>query len=355
MGIYLLLYHVARIIIFPGSNYLYLLCFEREREIALTNTVLDKLKKFIASLPLSNPNMNYESLLLLVKAKSQIKTILKIFRANAIAQIKHGKLTNSQNELNAFNNQIYAQLKQITIKIIEKDYKLSKLDMRNLQFIKSEGKIVDMNQIQQLAKYCNRLEQFLNKFTDSKKWYERLIRLFRGRAMGHLQYMRAETLRLFNAEEITLRVKDGITIDGMILPAISFVNNLPRTTNKSIALLCNPNAGYYEFSIDYQSNWINFYAERNFDICIWNYRGYGRSQGLPNPDNIVSDGLELTNFLKMTKEYKRILVHGESLGGAVAVKLGLKGGCDFIFADRTFCDILLDRKSVVRERVYVLV
>lgn len=72
------------------------------------------------------------------------------------------------------------------------------------------------------------------------------------------------------------------------------------------------------------------------NLFLWNYRGYGRSQGCPKPSLLQQDGELIVDFLR--KEYKaqKIGVHGQSLGGLLACHLASKCNLDFLCADRTF-------------------
>ena len=52
-------------------------------------------------------------------------------------------------------------------------------------------------------------------------------------------------------------------------------------------IFCNPNNRYYEYALNNQDNWIEFYKSNGINILLWNYRGYGQSRGYPTPKNIV--------------------------------------------------------------------
>ena len=104
--------------------------------------------------------------------------------------------------------------------------------------------------------------------------------------------------------------------------------------------MCNPNAGLYECH-HYQSSWLDFYLGRGHDACVYNYRGYGRSEGWPSPAANNSDGEDILATLR-TLGYEKFLVHAESIGGITGVHLsslpeGL--GVDVLVADRTFGDL----------------
>ena len=100
-------------------------------------------------------------------------------------------------------------------------------------------------------------------------------------------------------------------------------------------LMCNPNAGYYEF-IYFQSDWLEFYLSREVNVFLWNYRGFGKSTGSPNITNIIEDGKILMGYLKNNENAALLGIHGESLGGCIAIRLAEACGCNFIFVDRSF-------------------
>ena len=125
-------------------------------------------------------------------------------------------------------------------------------------------------------------------------------------------------------------------IDWMLIPAVQNLN-ATITDYKSwpTMLFWNPNAGFYEY-ITYQSEWLS-YINLGINVAIWNYRGYGRSQGSPSPKLIRKDGeYVLKHFVDHFGLSNLIGVHGESLGGSVAWYIARTWKVDFLFADRTF-------------------
>ena len=64
-------------------------------------------------------------------------------------------------------------------------------------------------------------------------------------------------------------------------------------------------------------------AEHDYDVIIFDYRGYGISEGEPNPKGVAEDGLAFLNY--GFDDYKRgtydkFIVYGQSLGGSVVMK-----------------------------------
>jgi hypothetical protein len=110
-------------------------------------------------------------------------------------------------------------------------------------------------------------------------------------------------------------------------------------------LFCNPNAGYYEYGHIFQKQWVDFYLGRGINVMLWNYRGYGRSEGSPTPKLLLADGELVVKYLKEERKVLKLILHGESLGGAIAARLAAKLKVDFLFADRTFSS--LDKVAAV--------
>lgn len=70
--------------------------------------------------------------------------------------------------------------------------------------------------------------------------------------------------------------------------------------NRPTVLFCNPNAGYYEcFSLSSNgSSWVHFYTNvLKLNICVFNYSGYGDSEGTPDPNQVKQDGLAVAKKL----------------------------------------------------------
>jgi alpha/beta superfamily hydrolase len=54
------------------------------------------------------------------------------------------------------------------------------------------------------------------------------------------------------------------------------------------------------------------------NVCVFNYRGYGASSGVPDPTRIQNDGAFVANYLTDSLHVNTLLLHGESVGGLVA-------------------------------------
>lgn len=107
-----------------------------------------------------------------------------------------------------------------------------------------------------------------------------------------------------------------------------------------VVLMCNPNAARYE-QVALHPFWIEFYRARSFKVCIWNFRGYGRSQGDPSLAALRTDSEALVLHLIQNYNIKHVAVHGESIGGVAACHVASKlpGPDTLLIADRTFASL----------------
>lgn len=59
---------------------------------------------------------------------------------------------------------------------------------------------------------------------------------------------------------------------------------------------------------------------QGYDHLIFDYRGYGKTPGKPTPKNTVSDSKDVLMWVQKTFPKTPIIVFGQSLGGAIALK-----------------------------------
>lgn len=147
-----------------------------------------------------------------------------------------------------------------------------------------------------------------------------------GYLLGSVEYMRADLFKRFVCEQFWVQGEDSL-IDCV------WISGIISTESSPVIIFCNPNAAYYEYSY-FQTDWIELYVMSGVNLVLWNYRGYGRSTGKPDIEKMKKDAENVGLFVKSRK--KVIGVHGESLGGNIAVHLANKIKANFLFADRTF-------------------
>ncbi len=75
-----------------------------------------------------------------------------------------------------------------------------------------------------------------------------------------------------------------------------------------------------------------------FNVFMYDYRGYGRSDGSPSEDGVYKDGRAAYDVVVLREEVdpKKIILFGTSLGGAVAVEVARQRQVSAIILESTF-------------------
>ena len=113
-------------------------------------------------------------------------------------------------------------------------------------------------------------------------------------------------------EEVWFSAKDGTRLFGWFLAA-------PGEGSAPVLVWAHGNAG----NITHRLDPLAELYRRGLSIFLFDYRGYGRSEGVPSEEGLYLDGLaaydHLVNQRKLSPD--RIIAYGSSLGAAVAGEL----------------------------------
>ena len=110
------------------------------------------------------------------------------------------------------------------------------------------------------------------------------------------------------AQDVWLTARDGTKINGWWLRSEG---------SHLVTLFLHGNAG----NLGHRADHIAEIAAAGSDVLIIDYRGYGRSQGHPTERGLSMDADAAYDFV--AAKGKPIVLHGESLGSAVAVEVAL--------------------------------
>ena len=126
-------------------------------------------------------------------------------------------------------------------------------------------------------------------------------------------------------EEVHFKSADGTDLHGWFF---SSVENAPYL------LFCHGNAG----NISDRLPNIKLLLEIPINAFIFDYRGYGLSQGKPTEKGVYEDAEAAYEFLHKKKRAKPelITVFGRSLGGAIAIELALRKPVGSMILESTF-------------------
>jgi len=117
---------------------------------------------------------------------------------------------------------------------------------------------------------------------------------------------------LQNVEDIAFATKDGRTLRGYRLGAAVHAGHDQAPTAKGYLLILQGNA----MLADQIIGEFKPYADAGYDVYIYDYRGYGRSEGKRRLKAMVSDYQEIITQLNSTSNQGRF-VYAMSFGGIV--------------------------------------
>ncbi|RMF62160.1 MAG: alpha/beta hydrolase, partial [Calditrichaeota bacterium] len=107
------------------------------------------------------------------------------------------------------------------------------------------------------------------------------------------------------AEDCFFKTSDGLTLHGWFVPHEAALGTL---------LWCHGNAGNLADRFD---NLLRL-SHLPVNVFIFDYRGYGRSEGSPSENGIYLDAEAAYDYLRSRGlRSERIIIFGRSLGGAV--------------------------------------
>ncbi|MBD3379406.1 MAG: alpha/beta fold hydrolase [Candidatus Omnitrophica bacterium] len=129
-------------------------------------------------------------------------------------------------------------------------------------------------------------------------------------------------------EDIYFRASDGNLLNGWFIAG---------DTNKVTIILCHGNAG----NISHRLEKLSMFHEMGFSVLVFDYRGYGKSEGVPSEEGLYTDAMAAYTYLRGTREVpeEEIVLYGESIGGAVVIDLAQKADVRALITEGTFTSV----------------
>jgi len=117
------------------------------------------------------------------------------------------------------------------------------------------------------------------------------------------------------AREVSFTTSDGVRLVGWYFQAAGARNTV---------LYCHGNAASIAVH-----QWIPKLASAGLNVLLWDYRGFGKSEGRSESEStLLKDGEAAYNFLRAQNvDAQSIVIYGQSLGTTVAIDLASRFPC----------------------------
>ncbi|MEA5479685.1 alpha/beta fold hydrolase [Pseudanabaena galeata UHCC 0370] len=125
-----------------------------------------------------------------------------------------------------------------------------------------------------------------------------------------------EMLRI-KFENIQITTRDNVNLDSWFVLAKD-----DDLVGKGVILFCHGNGGNISNRISY----LPIFRELGLATFLFDYRGYGKSGGTPTEEGTYADVEAAWQYLTQERQIppQKIIIYGESLGGAIASYLAQK-------------------------------
>lgn len=131
------------------------------------------------------------------------------------------------------------------------------------------------------------------------------------------------------SEECRLTADDGVRLHGWFLPTAGC---------RFTVLICHGNGGNISHRLE---RVLLMQSKLRTDVFLFDYRGYGRSEGSPDEQGTYLDARAAYKYLVHQRRIasENIVLFGESLGAAVAIQLALEVASRALVLESPFTSI----------------
>jgi uncharacterized protein len=133
----------------------------------------------------------------------------------------------------------------------------------------------------------------------------------------------------FRAEDVHFSSADGTQLHGWYWD---------HPQPKAFVLYCHGNGDCVGYLGDY---FLKFSQENAVSVFVFDYRGYGRSEGRPHEKGLLQDGAAARDWLSRHAGIlpADVVLMGRSIGGGVAVHLAAQDGARGLILQNTFSSL----------------
>ncbi|MDR1480343.1 MAG: alpha/beta hydrolase [Planctomycetaceae bacterium] len=115
-------------------------------------------------------------------------------------------------------------------------------------------------------------------------------------------------------------------------------SNHPNNATQGSILYCHGNAENISHLVDFA---LQLSGDLRCNVLIFDYAGYGKSEGNPTAKGILDDGRAARDWLAAHDGISReqVIVYGQSLGGSVAVDIAAGDGAMGLIVESSFTSL----------------
>ncbi len=127
------------------------------------------------------------------------------------------------------------------------------------------------------------------------------------------------------AEDVWVTTSDGVRLNGWFLP---------KAGSSKVLLFFHGNAENIGMGLER----MKVLSSLGLNVFALDYRGYGKSQGTPDEAGVYRDADAAYRYLTVERGFppRSVIIHGQSIGGAVAIDLASRVECGGLIAESTF-------------------
>jgi uncharacterized protein len=141
-------------------------------------------------------------------------------------------------------------------------------------------------------------------------------------------------------EVVSFRSADGTALSGWFVPA----------SHAALGTIIHFHGNAQNMSAHFA--FVDWLPAEGFNLFVFDYRGYGRSQGRPNRQGVYEDGLAAVEYVRRRPDVDpdRLVLFGQSLGGANALAVIGERRCPGVKAV-VIESAFFSYRSVVRDKI----
>lgn len=135
-------------------------------------------------------------------------------------------------------------------------------------------------------------------------------------------------------QSVEFKSKDGTTLHGWFVPAKGLAN--PKNALGTVI-------HFHGNAQNISAHWhgVKWLPEQGFNVFLFDYRGYGQSQGKPSQQGLFDDSNAALDYVRQRADVdaNKLLVFGQSLGGTNAIAVvgaGNRTGVKAVAIESTF-------------------